>query len=322
MNKYERLLFILNLIRTRKNLTARELAERCEVTERTIFRDITALSAANIPIYYDRGYKLLTDCFLPTLNFDLGEYLTLREALRTTPLRNLPEYKRALKALEAKIEACLSAPVDDQRKAAGDQSALTIKERPATDRSALWFGMLEEAIRSRVVVRMEYDSLDSGVSEREVEPVFTLYANGKFYFVGYCLRRSDYRTFRLSRIRDVALTAKRFKRHRNVDPETYFADSWSVFDGEILEAHIEFYGRSARVVRTGSYLKREQKQSLPNGVLEYRARVAGVEEIGRWVLGFGSEARVCAPEELRRWVCDQAAGTMQANGASDQFTGK
>ena len=53
MAKYDRLLYILNLLRSRKNLNAEMLAAECGVTERTIYRDIIALSDANIPIYYD-----------------------------------------------------------------------------------------------------------------------------------------------------------------------------------------------------------------------------------------------------------------------------
>lgn len=65
MSKTDRLLFILNLIRSRRNLKARDLAKECEVSERTIYRDIMDLSSANIPIYFDDGYKFLTDAFLP-----------------------------------------------------------------------------------------------------------------------------------------------------------------------------------------------------------------------------------------------------------------
>ncbi|MFH0930314.1 MAG: HTH domain-containing protein, partial [Candidatus Zixiibacteriota bacterium] len=77
MGKADRLLLILNLIRSRRNLRAKDLALECGVSERTIFRDINAISSANIPIYFENGYKFLTDAFLPPLNFSLDEYLVL-----------------------------------------------------------------------------------------------------------------------------------------------------------------------------------------------------------------------------------------------------
>jgi hypothetical protein len=59
MRKSERLLYILSLLRSNKRLRAKELARKCVVTERTIYRDITSISCSNIPIYFDDGYKLL-----------------------------------------------------------------------------------------------------------------------------------------------------------------------------------------------------------------------------------------------------------------------
>ncbi len=315
MNKYERLLYILNLIRTRKNLNAKELATACEVTERTIFRDITALSSAKIPIYYDRGYKLLTDNFLPTLNLSLREFLTAREALRSTPLRKISEYNRTLKALEAKIEARLAPQVREQVKTVGKESFLELKDRPASVRQSLWFEFIERAVKERRVIQMVYNSIDTGIREREVEPCFTIYVDGKFYFVGYCLWRNDYRTFRLSRIKSLTVVQRHFKRHSKIDPKTYFANSWSVFGGEILDVSLEFSGRAARLVGGGSYLAGEEKELDSEGKLIYRARVAGIEEIGRWLLGFGSEVKIVAPEELRLWTLSQAKGFSKTNSS-------
>ncbi len=313
MNKYERLLYILNLIRTRKNLTAGDLATACEVTERTIFRDITALSSAKIPIYYDRGYKLLTENFLPTLNFSFREFLAAREALRTTPLRKLPEYNRTLKTLEAKMEARLAPQVREQVKGVGKESSLTVKDKPTSAAQALWFELLERAIQERRVIQMTYNSVDSGVREREVEPCFTVYVDGKFYFVGFCLWRNEYRTFRLSRIKKLTVVQRHFTRHRDIDPNTHFANSWSVFGGEIMDVTLEFSGRAARLVQAGSYLSGETKVMRPDGKLLYRGRVAGIAEIGRWLLGFGSEVRIIAPDELRQWTLRQAQGFQESN---------
>lgn len=318
MNKYERLLFILNLIRSNRGLTAKDLAHRCEVTERTIFRDITALSSANIPIYYDRGYQLLTGSFLPTLNFDLQEYLTAREALRTTPLRKLPEYRKALKAIEAKIDACLSPHIKDQKRQVSPDTRLTVKSRPAPRRNEIWFALVERAINERRKLKMIYDSIDTGERAREVEPVFTLYTEGKFYVVAYCLTRQDYRTFRISRIKKLELSDQRFKKHSQIDPRTYFANSWSVFGGKVADVKLEFFGRSARIVKSGAYLRDERKTDLPGGSLIYEARVSGTEEIGRWALGFGDEVKVHTPLSLREWVASKARGALALNDSEDQ----
>lgn len=311
MNKYERLLYILNLVRSHQGLNAAKLARKCEVTERTIFRDITALSSANVPIYYDRGYKFLTGSFLPTLNFDLNEYLLTREALRTTPLKRLPERRKALKSIEAKIDACLSPQVSEERKYEGTGSELFVKERPLSAREALWYGLIERAISGRLVIELDYDAIDSGARVRAVEPRFSICASGKFYFVGYCLLRKDYRTFRLSRIKKLTLTDHRAEQRAAIDPNSYFRNSWTVFGGEVLDVSLEFSGRAARLVASGSYMSGEEKEHLSGGRLSYRVKVTGVAEIGSWLMGYGSEVKVIAPPELREWVTEQARGILE-----------
>lgn len=78
--KYDRLILILNLLHSRKNMNAKMLSEECQVTERTIYRDLISLTEIKIPIYYDKGYKLASDNFLPLLNFLIDEYNFLKQA--------------------------------------------------------------------------------------------------------------------------------------------------------------------------------------------------------------------------------------------------
>jgi predicted DNA-binding transcriptional regulator YafY len=73
MSKSERLIYILSLLSTHRYLKARDLAERCEVSERTIYRDIISISGTNIPIYFQNGYKLIHQDFLPPYNFTMAE---------------------------------------------------------------------------------------------------------------------------------------------------------------------------------------------------------------------------------------------------------
>jgi len=113
MGKAGRLLLILNLIRARKNLSAKDLARECGVSERTIYRDINAISEANIPIYYDNGYKYLTNAFLPPLNLSLDENLALYMGLNSEDVNSQAALKSAGKTALAKIESLLPETIRD-----------------------------------------------------------------------------------------------------------------------------------------------------------------------------------------------------------------
>ena len=123
MNKYDRMLHILNLLRSRKNLNAPELAKECAVTERTIYRDIISLSEMNVPIYFDNGYKLASDNFLPPLNFNLDEFQLMKKALESSPLVKTDRYQRTYQNLYAKLVSCLPDRVKMESKIRPDTNA-------------------------------------------------------------------------------------------------------------------------------------------------------------------------------------------------------
>jgi hypothetical protein len=105
MAKAERLLFLINLIRSHRNLTSGELAERSGVSERTIFRDINSLASARFPIYYDRGYKFLEGAFLPTLNLSREELSALDFVFEFSPLKSEKSLSLLARDIHTKLEA-------------------------------------------------------------------------------------------------------------------------------------------------------------------------------------------------------------------------
>jgi len=107
MSRIERLFLILNLIRSGRNLNAKELARECKVSERTIYRDIKAMRSANISIDYDKGCKFLSDTFLPPMNLSLDEYITIYLGLNSGVINEKPVLKLAGKRALAKLEAIM-----------------------------------------------------------------------------------------------------------------------------------------------------------------------------------------------------------------------
>lgn len=299
MAKYDRLLFILNLLRTRRNLTAALIAKECGVTERSIYRDVLALSEANIPIYYHNGYKLASDLFLPALNFDFDEYTCLKLALESSPLHKTGKYDGVLKRIGAKVESGLSQAVKERRKNAVDATHIDIETSIEEKRAARFYGVIERAVSERRCLRLEYDSVESGETSRVVEPHFIIFRGRAFYFVAYCRLRKELRTFRLERVQNIDLLEEHFTPQQGVTPDSYFEGSWELGGGEPVEVVIRFTGHSAKRVGSVMHHPKETKQKGRNGDLVYRVTVRGMEEIQRWVLGFGDEARVLEPKRMR-----------------------
>ena len=298
MAKYDRLLFILNLLRTRKNFNAARLAEECGVTERTIYRDIISLSEANIPIYYDKGYKYASDNFLPPLNFKIEEYLALKTALESSPLYKSSFSRKLMKSIKTKIEACLTPAVKREKIYFPETMDVSIKATHSPNVSERFFASVEAGIRHNQTLKLKYNSIRSGILEREVDPYFLIFIERAFYFVGYCHLRKDFRTFRIDRIVEVSPTDKNFIPRQGINPAQYFKDSWGVYGGEPIDVEIRFRGQAARIVAMGKHHPNEEISIKKDGSVIYKVRVSGIEEISHWIMGFGGDAKVINPPAL------------------------
>lgn len=106
MKKAERLLYILTLLRANKRLRARDLAQKCGVTERTIYRDVISISGSNIPIYFEDGYKLHNQPSMPPMIFSQFEARFLISLLRSPVLPGSKYCRKIAERIVDKIESC------------------------------------------------------------------------------------------------------------------------------------------------------------------------------------------------------------------------
>lgn len=299
MPKHDRLLYILNLLRSRKNLNASQLAIECGVTERSVYRDILTLSEANIPIYYDNGYKLASGNFLPPMNFTFDEYSCLKMALESSPLIETGKYSNTLKQILAKVEAGLSPQVKDIKRTTRDTTHIEIPTSHPGPANEEIFALLEEAINDTRQLKIKYDAIESGLSDRLVEPYFIIFRARAFYFVAFCHKRSLFRTFRLDRVRQIELTPNQFIRDSEISAQDYFKGSWGVFSGAPVDVVVRFKGSAAKVVRGSQHHADEEIEIISDDEIIYRVRVNGLFEIKRWIVGFGDQAEVVSPDSLK-----------------------
>lgn len=298
MNKYDRMLHILNLLRSKKNMNAEALAKECAVTERTIYRDIISLSEMSIPIYYENGYKLASKNFLPPLNFSYEEYQLLSKALDASPLIKTDLYFQAYKNIKAKIDSCLSDRVKYEAKVHPDTTHI---ENPLLDDDSQdkKYSQLEKAIADQIQIEIEYETLNGPKEKRKVEPYFMVYRNNAFYLIGFCYKRDDFRTFRIDRISSVDLLSTLFTKKDGVTAQSYFEGSWSVYSGETYTIEAVFSGPAAKVIKTNRHHEGEVLAEQADGTILYLIEVKGLEEIQRWLIGFGENVVVLNPPELR-----------------------
>ena len=91
------------MLRTRQAVTVPQIVAECDVTERTVYRDLGSLSRMNIPVYYDNGYRLAREVQFPALELTAEEVELICLCLRVSPLTHEPDYARHFPQIERKL---------------------------------------------------------------------------------------------------------------------------------------------------------------------------------------------------------------------------
>lgn len=198
MNRTDRLYGIVEELRAAAPLrrSARQLAERYEVSLRTIERDISALQQVGVPIYADTGrrggYAIDPTMTLPPLNFTPAEAVAVSLALRRAA--GSPFARAAGSALRKIMTAMPASEAAAARELAGRVGFLASAVPAATPL------IIEDALAARHVLRLRYVDKQGTTTERDVEPVMFLAGTEAWYLVAWCRLREELRAFRLNRI--------------------------------------------------------------------------------------------------------------------------
>ena len=186
--------------------TARQMADRFEVSVRTVERDLSALQQAGLPIYATPGpgggYAIDKSQTLPPVNFTAEEAAAVAIALAR------PGASPFADALRSALRKVVAAMPDDQAKAAQRLADRVQLFAHPSDRQPSAARTVEEAMRSSGVVEVTYEDRVGAPSSRVVEPISMLGSGEAWYLVAYCRLRADFRCFRVDRITSARLTGE------------------------------------------------------------------------------------------------------------------
>jgi predicted DNA-binding transcriptional regulator YafY len=209
VRRADRLFEIVQVLRGRRLTTARYLAGRLEVSERTIYRDMQDLSVSGVPVVGEAGvgYALKKGYDLPPLMFDHDEVEALLIGVRMAEAYGGPELARsALRALE-KIAAALPA----DRRAALETTQVFVPDFHLDRVVAGRFELLRQAIRARRLVEVDYLTPDQRASQRALRPLALHFWGERWTLAAWCELRQAFRMFRLDRMRALAVRDTTFR---------------------------------------------------------------------------------------------------------------
>jgi predicted DNA-binding transcriptional regulator YafY len=289
-------------------VTIDDLATLCDVTTRTIRRDLQALEEAGFPVYDDRshddgrtrwrlnGQALrglaagLTVSELCALYFSR----TLLESLAGTPFR--ADLESAFDKLGAALTPHMQRFLDQLPRVIATKADLA---RPVdlADRQPLVAKALEATIHHRQA-RITYHSTSSDRTKVYlVHPYRLAYAQGALYLLAFVPEYGEVRTFAVDRLQSVSLLEERFVPADDV-PDGAFAHSLGVHSGPPEHVEVDFAPSTARYIRSREWHPSQRLDDLPDGGVRLTLEVCVDRALRQWVLGFGAAARVASPASL------------------------
>lgn len=307
----DRLLSIMLLLQTHRRLTSRQLAEWLEVSQRTIHRDMDALSSAGVPVTAERGqgggWMLLDGYRTDLTGFNALESQTLFLTRLPQPLIQLG-LEEAAEAARLKLLAALPAVARQNAEAARQRLYIDPTGWRQRGESAPLLARVQDAVWQNRVLRMEYRGGNGALSERSVHPL-GLVAKGSIWYL-IAQREGETRTYRLSRIETAEVTDTPADRPADFDLARYWEQSSADFS-----ARLPRYPVTLRVspellpaIRHGVGFTRIESVGEPEPDGWTRVLVNfGVEfEAHAFVLRHGNQVEIVDPPDLRDSVVRMA----------------
>jgi predicted DNA-binding transcriptional regulator YafY len=304
----DRLLSIVLLLQVNRRMTARLLAQRLEVSERTILRDMDALSVSGFPVVAHRGseggWSLLEDYRPQLTGLNAAEVSALFAAVPRTVLGDLGLGERAESAL-LKLEASL--PREARRHALLARERILIESGGwrETDEGLRWLPMLLDALWQERQVSFEYaGAMSAAPTERVASPLGLVAKRNTWYLVAAI--GEEPRTYRVSRIRDVKILDPASTVPDGFELAAWWKQSISEFREQLPRYYAVFLVSEAamRWVRYRGW--RVEEEAPCEGRTRVRVRFDAEEEALQFALGLGAGLTVLEPEELRNKVCAAA----------------
>lgn len=283
----QRLFEIVYILLRKKRVTARELAEHFEVSTRTIYRDLDALSMAGIPLYTNKGSNggifLMEDYTLSRSLLSDEEQQHLLSALQSYNIADREDISPLLNKLSAQFQKEQIKWID-----------VDFNDWSGETDTARYFQIIKNAIFEGKVISFTYYNSYGQMKKRNVEPFRLLFKGQAWYLVAYCLEHNDQRTFKLYRMEDVCATTQNITHIIN---ETAVNNSWHYETKDFV--HITAHADASLAFRIYDEYRPEHYEKQDDGSLILHIAFPPGEWVYSYLMGFGSGLIVLEPAEVR-----------------------
>ncbi len=293
--RIDRMLAITVMLLNRQRISARELADKFEVSVRTIYRDIDAINLAGIPVVSysgnNGGFGIMENYKIDRQVLTLNDMVALLSALKG--ISTSMDYRELDTAIE-KINSLLPRDRNGGGMPVTEQLVIDILPWGFRKKQKEYLQLVHRAIYRLQLLEFSYKNSRGEEKRRVIEPMTLLFKGYAWYLFGYCRMKKDFRIFRLSRISGLNTMEEGFVR-RDVSYRAYMQEDEAATG--MVDLIIRFAPRMR--YRVEDYFDENQITVGEDGSVTVRASFPEDEWIYSMLLSYGENAEVIAPRRVR-----------------------
>jgi predicted DNA-binding transcriptional regulator YafY len=224
MNRIDRLFGILILLQSKKHVSAETIADRFQISVRTVYRDVKALAEQGIPLSFEtnKGYCIVQGYFLPPVSFNTDEasaLLMMERFIEGFADKSIKQHYQS--ALE-KVKNVLKMNQKEVLENLNQNIRLQLPKRLHSD--VEYLSLLQNAIADRCMVIIKYKNYQEEISDRRLEPIGLIFYAFSWHLIGFCHLRSAYRDFKVNNIQQLHCTSMPFTVQNHISINDYMKE--------------------------------------------------------------------------------------------------
>ncbi|WP_428329235.1 helix-turn-helix transcriptional regulator [Mucilaginibacter sp.] len=313
MNRIDRVSAILIQLQSRRVVKASDIADRFNISLRTVYRDVKTLEEAGIPIIGEAGvgYSIMEGYRLPPVMFTREEataFLTAEKFVeKMTDASTMEHHQSAMykiKAILKTAEKNLLEDIDGKIEVLKSQSQLNASNKDHIQ-------TLLNSIARKYIITIDYFANHSQEhTNRDIEPVGIFYKDGNWHLIAFCLMRNAYRDFRVDRINGIITTDRHFNnKHPTLKAYINQAAKEQELDLVVIKVDNKIYSH----LEYQKYYSGFVSEKTIGNQVEMTFLTTSLEGFARWYMMFGDSAEIISPDSLKDRVSQIGSLIAQKN---------
>ncbi|MBO9729214.1 MAG: YafY family transcriptional regulator [Chitinophaga sp.] len=305
MNRIDRLTAILIQLQGKKIVKAAEIADRFNISLRTVYRDVKALQEAGVPIGAEAGtgYYIVEGYHLPPVMFSKEEAAALLTGEKLMEHFSDHSNKKQFSLAMEKIRSVLRGAEKDYLESLEENIAVFRFQPQNTEVSQFpnrFLSDIQQALGMSQVVSMEYLALqDSNGTKREVEPIGVFHLSNNWHLIAFCRLRQGYRDFRLDRIRKLSVLSAHFQKSKHPSLQDYLEQQRQQNKEDTFLIKIKVDNDVMRYIRDQKYYYGLMEEKVNGDKTELTFLQSYLGYFARWLIMFGKSVEILEPLELK-----------------------